>query len=218
MKVDDDMDNNSSNDINDFTNETNEQGDFYQENGFSEYQSNNSIKKIAIIGGAVLGGLIIILIIVFLVSGKAKLTDVSVDDVYTIYVGENTEINIKAVGKGNLSKTNYKLSTNNKELISFSESELNGDNVKANVFAKDIGKTSMTITASNGKNTKIVNKNLLICRKLSSIEKLSDLYLGVGKANVLNELALGYDDICFKDITYKSSDESVVRVEYTKFI
>lgn len=163
--------------------------------------------------------LVLILIIVIIISSweasTGTLTGIEIEDLNKIYVNENTDIKVQALGSGNLKKTVFHFDSSNNSIIEIaSRSELRGKEVTNTLIPISTGKFMLNVRANLGSNQAEANQQILICRRLN--DALYSTELSVDLENEYNiGLNLGAEE-CYDSLTYEIADNSILTMNDNK--
>lgn len=184
----------------------------YQEVGFKSYKDNKSIIKLVIIGGAVLVFLIAIFVVLKLTMNKAKLEGVEIGAIDEfLYVDEEVDVSLKALGSGKLSGTKYSIVDDN-NLLTITNNELSGASTSTKIVANKIGRTSINVTAQLGSVKKTASKDIVVCKRLNEEDIAKEFNVSVASAKLL-DVELGIDDLCYGDIVFESANFDIATVD-----
>lgn len=200
--------------------ENNEDTSYYNENGFSNYSGSKSLKWI-VLAVVFVVLLIIILIIVWPKSkssnsgGKENVdteNSVSMDVSDILYVGYEEQLKLYASGNGNIDSTQYKI-TFSESYVSFDNTLLKGKSATTVITPVETGKGVLKVVATIDNKDYSQEKEIFVCNKLSrKTLVMKGIKLKVEDTREL-DINLGDDEECYKNITYKSSDEKIASID-----
>ena len=207
-----------TNEFNDATIEYGD-GEEIQDDDSTDFEEEPEDKKHKILFYALIGFLILLLLIVLMIRGcylkDGTLRSISIDAPNIIYVGEKTQITVKASGKNNLKKTSYKFDTSNNSIVDIdARGYLQGKVVKNNLIPITTGRFVLEVSAQlNDVKLPNVEKEIVICRKLSEDSFSSkELTAVIGKSIKLN-VDLGEDNECITNLNYEIKDKNLVKID-----
>lgn len=207
-----------TNEFNDATIEYGD-GEEIQDDDSTDFEEEPEDKKHKILFYALIGFLILLLLIVLMIRGcylkDGTLKSISIDAPNIIYVGEKTQITVKASGKNNLKKTSYKFDTSNNSIVDIdARGYLQGKVVKNNLIPITTGRFVLEVSAQlNDVKLPNVEKEIVICRKLSEDSFSSkELTAVIGKSIKLN-VDLGEDNECITNLNYEIKDKNLVKID-----
>lgn len=207
-----------TNEFNDATIEYGD-GEELQDDDATDFEEEAEDKKHKILFYALIGFLILLLLVVLMIRGcylkDGTLKSISIDAPNIIYVGEKTSITVKANGKNNLKKTTYKFDTSNNSIVDIdARGYLQGKVVKNNLIPITTGRFVLEVSAQlNDVKLPNVEKEIVICRKLSEDSFSSkELTAVIGKSIKLN-VDLGEDNECITNLNYEIKDKNLVKID-----
>lgn len=199
-----------------FDNGYNNGGDFGQDDGYVVYEDDKKekTKKILIIVLLVL----IILIILFLLikgcqGGGSNSGDININtDVESpIYMGETGKVKIKS----NNRSMSYLLEMEDEDIAELEDEEISGSNAKTEIIPKKDGKTTLTITPSNGKKEyDPLQENVVICKTFNEKALVTNKSINIKRGDSMAlTFDLGVEGECYSNLTYKPADNSIISVD-----
>ena len=207
-----------TNEFNDATIEYGD-GEEIQDDDATDFEEEPEDKKHKILFYALIGFLILLLLVVLMIRGcylkDGTLKSISIDAPNIIYVGEKAQITVKASGKNNLKKTSYKFDTSNNSIVDIdARGYLQGKVVKNNLIPITTGRFVLEVSAQlNDVKLPNVEKEIVICRKLSEDSFSSkELTAVIGKSIKLN-VDLGEDNECITNLNYEIKDKNLVKID-----
>ncbi len=208
---------NEGNNLGDFQadDSTNENSQYYNEVGFQDYKGKNPMLKYIIII-AIIVILTIALLVFRSLQNRPKLTDIKIEFDEIIYAEKTSSVKITAQGSGNLSKTTYKITADNKT-VKLSKAEATGEKINLDLTPQESGTIKLKIEATAGSKKVTKNQNFYVCKELSnkSVEK-SSIEMNINESYIIT-VDLGENAKCYSNVTYESENEEVATVdEYGK--
>ena len=189
--------------------------DEYSENGFKNFVKKTTHNKIFYI---VIAILIILLIVVLILRGctnkEGTLKDIELNVPTTVYMGENTKVDAKALGSGNLKQTSFTFITSNSSIVDLkTNATLKGKSVENTIIPIATGKFALHVKASLGDKETSKEAQITICKRFttSSISN-KDITLKKDETTKLS-LDLGTPKECYENISYKVSDSKIISVD-----
>lgn len=178
----------------------------------------HEIDKNKIMFYALIGGLILLVIIILLLRGcvfaEGKLKSIEITAPNIIYVGEKQEIKAKANGRGNFKNTIYKFDTSNNGIAEVENKDyVKGKSVTNNLIPITTGRFILQVSGQIGDVKLPAEKEIVICRRLSDQAFHSNSLTAVINKPIKLNVDLGEDNECFEGLTYKISDESIVKID-----
>ncbi len=207
---------------NDF--EIEEESNAFEASNFEEVKEENdsllnklkkNIKFVVLISA-----LIILLIVVLIIQGctikDGKLTSISTNIPNVIYLNEQTEFSVTALGRGNLNQTRYKFGVTNEGIVELlAKGQLIGKKVTNKLIPLTTGKFAVTINSELGK-TKLKQAiiQVVICKKLTkdSLSTEDGIIVEVGKEKSRLNLDIGNETECYQALNYETKNKSIVTV------
>ena len=185
----------------------------YKENGFKAFIEKYKSTPFFWLG-LILAILLLIILLLLFLNRQGKLQNIKIDLPSIIYVDEATTVKSTAIGKGKLNKTTHSFSVSNPNIVDLERTSVIGEEVTTNITPITTGKIKLSALGNLG-NTKtpVVEKDILICRRLSS-KSIQNTSLSIikDKTSSLN-LDLGTEEECYKDISYKMENTSIATID-----
>lgn len=187
----------------------------YEEGNLGFIKSHKVNKKLLLTIGIIFFVLILGLILYSILKpGTLNNISLSLNDI--VYYGEDNNFKVNAIGKNNLSKTEYKF-TINSDIVSIKNENMIGKKVNNSLFAYKLGSFNIEVIGTYKDNTKKENKIVTVCKRLSEeFIPQSQIITYFNEESSLN-INLG-DDICYKNITFEIEDTSIAEINENRVI
>ncbi len=199
--------------VNPYEGNVNNQQDLYQQMPIQEEKKSFPIKLVLII---VCGVIIISLIVFYFITNSSKLESVLITSDDVVYLDSSIDVSIKAVGKGNLDKTSYRISVDNSDVAFLDETTKVGSFTSFKLTGKSLGEFTLNISPSlKGKTINQQSKTIAVCNRL--VEKEKNMTIIVNKDQNL-DLDIGESSLCYKNLSYTNFDEEIVSVSEDGFV
>ncbi len=185
---------------------------------YSDDNSNNYVnrgsnaKKIVLI---ILGIIIIIIIILLLLKfcGKSgHLKDITIGDVPVMYVDQEYQVPVSAIGTGDRSQTQFEFSIVNPAVAELENKIQIGQDVEANIKALEVGTTKLEVVGQLGKERKTKTADVIVCDRFE-VDGITDqtISVAVGEKAELG-LNLGDNPKCYAALTFTFGNSAIARM------
>jgi len=164
----------------------------------------------------IVGAVLILGILVLTISSctRKELTDVVIEEIPVLYVGEEYNVNISAVGRGNLKDTVFNSSIKDLSVVKVEPVSIQTGSFEQKIVPKKVGETELVIKAFHESAENIITKsiNLVVCDVLDANKVTNkNIKLNIGGTHKLN-LNIGDSSLCRSTVQATISDTKVATV------